>query len=75
MTGCHYCGSTDDTRPYGPGGTEVCFPCTTASPDRDARAGAAFTVQLDAAATAGEGTITLTERGPEPGIQDDADRA
>ncbi len=49
MTGCHYCGTTEHLRPYGPGGAPICFSCMKASPEREAEAGRNFAVQLDAA--------------------------
>lgn len=50
MSECYYCGSTDRAlRPYGPGGSWVCLPCITATPERDAAAGAVFGALLDAA--------------------------
>lgn len=50
MGTCHYCGPTDrELRPYGPGGSDVCFPCAMETPEREAAAKAAFGVQLDAA--------------------------
>jgi hypothetical protein len=46
---CHYCGQDEDTRPYGPGGAEICAPCSVATPERVAQTEAAFCVQMDAA--------------------------
>jgi hypothetical protein len=47
---CHFCQTTErDLRPYGPGGSWVCFPCATATPERDTAAQAAFGALLDAA--------------------------
>ena len=47
---CHYCGTDErELRPYGPGGSSICFPCMKASPEREAEAGRNFGAQLDAA--------------------------
>lgn len=52
--GCHYCGTTEkELRPYGPGGSNVCFPCATATPEREASAKSAFGALLD-----GVGAVT-----------------
>ena len=32
--GCEFCGEVRETRPYGPGGKEICFPCSEATPER-----------------------------------------
>lgn len=65
MTGtCHYCGPTDRAlRPYGPGGSTVCLPCVTATPERNAAAGAVFGTLLEAAAVFGP-VVLDTEKGP-----------
>ena len=60
---CHYCGKTNDLRPYGPKGAMVCFDCAM-RPERKAEAEYNFAVQLDAA-----GPIAMidgTEVGPYP---------
>lgn len=45
---CHYCGPTDrELRPYGPGGSTICFPCMTATPERESAAQNAFGALLD----------------------------
>lgn len=64
-SGCYYCGSTDDTRPYGPGASQVCFPCVTSDPERDAAAVAVFVAQLEAAAAISP-IVLLDEDGPNP---------
>ena len=50
---CHYCGEPEtrsrEMRPYGPGGSWVCFPCITASPLREKAAGEVFHALLDGA--------------------------
>lgn len=63
--GCHYCGTTEkDLRPYGPGGSMVCFPCATATPERDAAAKAAFGALLDAAGALTDVVAIGTDLGP-----------
>lgn len=70
---CYYCGPTDrELRPYGPGGSTVCFPCATATPEREAAAHGAFGALLDATSTLGL-TAIGTEAGPinvDPSILD-----
>jgi hypothetical protein len=66
---CHYCGPTDrELRPYGPGGSTVCFPCATATPERNAAAQGAFGALLDgSAAITTTGVIAIGEAdGPRP---------
>jgi len=58
---CHYCGTTKgDLRPYGPGGSSVCFPCVKNSPEREKVAREEFLRQLDAAGS----VVELTPNGP-----------
>lgn len=65
MSTCYYCGPTDkELRPYGPGGSEVCFPCATETPDREKAAAANFNALLDATNTLGPAVIG-GENGPE----------
>ena len=65
---CFFCGDAErETRPSGPGGAAVCFPCATETPEREAEAKAVYGVQLDAAAAAaGSGVVVLTADGPQP---------
>ncbi|GAA1138718.1 hypothetical protein [Nocardioides aquiterrae] len=67
---CHYCGTTekDDLRPYGPGGSWVCFPCATATPEREQQAKNAFGALLDGAAAMSPDNAVMigTEQGPRP---------
>lgn len=65
---CHYCGPTGrETRPYGPGGADICHPCMKATPEREAAAGAAFGALLESAEVIGGGvTVIGGARGPEP---------
>lgn len=61
---CHYCEATNDLRPYGPQGSMVCFPCATATPERNAEAKRNFLAQLD---VSGPGPVLIgTEAGPYP---------
>lgn len=64
---CHHCASRDSLRPYGPGGSFVCFPCAT-SPEHEEETRANYYVQLDAAAAVSPtGTVGIgTEEGPQP---------
>lgn len=66
--GCHYCGTTEGLRPYGPGGDPICFPCMKASPEREQEAQARYGLLLDANAVLGDGVVTIgTDEGPTPG--------
>lgn len=61
---CHYCGPTDrELRPYGPGGSTVCHPCATATPERERAAQGAYGALLEAAGSLGPVAIG-TEAGP-----------
>jgi hypothetical protein len=78
---CHYCGLTDDqlaalgrqTRPYGPGGADVCRPCVGDDPERLATAQAAYGALLDATAVISPtGAVVIGEpSGPRPLDPDD----
>lgn len=47
---CHYCGSSShEMRPYGPGGTSICYACATSTPEREAEAARNFLAQVLAA--------------------------
>lgn len=61
---CHYCGKTNDLRPYGPRGAMVCFDCAMSTPERKAETEHNFAVQLDAAGPVA--MIDGTEVGPYP---------
>ena len=66
---CHYCSTTDrDLRPYGPGGSWVCFPCTTETPEREKQAQSAFGALLDGSeAISPTGLVAIGEStGPRP---------
>lgn len=71
---CHYCGTPDDLRPYGPGGSWVCFPCATSTPEREADAAGAFTALLDATTAVAPVVAIGTEDGPVPFDPPQADR-
>lgn len=47
--GCHYCGTRDSTRPYGPGGARVCWDCAHETPEREVQTAAAMAAQYEAA--------------------------
>lgn len=73
--GCHYCGTTErELRPYGPGGSPLCFPCMTASPEREQAAKNTFGALVDAnEAISPTGVVTIggftteeAEQGPRP---------
>jgi hypothetical protein len=66
---CHFCGPTGrELRPYGPGGSLVCFPCATATPERDATSQSAFGALLDATeAISPSGAVAFGgAEGPQP---------
>ena len=73
MSGCFYCGTTDDLlRPYGPGGAPLCFPCLKSTPEREAQAGAAFGALLDAnAAMSPTGAVVLNDPELRPLLPDE----
>lgn len=78
MKPCHYCGKSreqllaegkrDPLRPYGPGGSWVCFGCATATPEREAAADATFGVLLQAnSLISPTGVVAIGEAdGPRP---------
>ena len=78
MKVCTYCGKGEpdrELRPYGPGGAWVCFPCATATPEREAQTGAAFGALLDAAGSMTPVVAVGTSTGPQPVTSvDDLDR-
>lgn len=71
MRSCVHCGTTtEELRPYGPGGSWVCFRCAM-KPENRATTEASFNALLDAAETVGDGVVTIgTEEGPVPGYPD-----
>lgn len=64
---CYYCPQTEDLRPYGPGGSWVCFPCGT-SPEHNAESEANFSVlYLTAKVLSPVGVVVIGEDGgPSP---------
>lgn len=71
MSACYYCKQTielRELRPYGPGGALVCFPCATATPEREQAAANAFMTLLDGAeAISPTGIVAIGEpNGPRP---------
>ena len=62
---CCYCPQTKDLRPYGPKGAWVCFPCATATPEREAEAHRQLGALFDACDRQGPISV-LTEAGPRP---------
>lgn len=65
---CHYCETTErELRPYGPEGSWVCFPCATATPEREHGTEAQFGLLLNAnQAISPSGATVLTTDGPVP---------
>ncbi len=64
MMKCHYCQTTSDLRPYGPGGSMVCFACAMQTPERKEETKRNFAVQLYA--SDGPACIDGTEVGVYP---------
>ena len=78
---CHYCGTTDtgkrlkkgddrctEMRPYGPGGSWVCYSCAFESPERKAVTEASLGALLEgSAAISPSGVVAIGEtEGPRP---------
>jgi hypothetical protein len=66
---CHYCGTTErELRPYGPGGSSICYLCMKADPDRERAAKHAYGALLDAAgAVSPDGVVVIgSSAGPQP---------
>lgn len=64
---CHYCGTTEkELRPYGPGGSNVCFQCAFATPERERETEAAFGSLLDANSMIADVIQIGSEEGPIP---------
>lgn len=67
---CCYCSLIADCRPFGPGGSQVCFACATdpAHPDREQSVGQAFLAQFRAAVAMSPEHAVLIDggNGPEP---------
>lgn len=75
MNICFYCGERTETRPYGPGGTDVCLPCVEADPEREKAAKANFhaLIEMAQAASPHGAAVIGTGLPPEPyvGFPDD----
>lgn len=67
---CIYCevsGKVKDLRPYGPGGSDICFACMKNSPEREEAAKNVFGALLNANDTIGGGVVSIgTSEGPVP---------
>src|SRR5262245_63890431 len=50
---CGVCGKPGDLRPYGAGGSPICFPCMKAKPEREAEADRQINRLLDEQGRAG----------------------
>jgi hypothetical protein len=60
MGQCHYCGPTEaELRPYGPGGSTVCFKCAMETPERKSATEAAFGALLEGASVFGTVVVGL----------------
>ena len=72
ITCCGVCKKQEDCRPYGTGGTQICFDCMKASPEREKEAVHQFKEQLLAASKV-SGAVIIDGIGgtgpmPMPGI-------
>lgn len=47
MSTCFYCHKIRETRPYGPGGVDICFPCMKEDSERERRAGEIFAQKIN----------------------------
>ena len=69
---CHFCGTTEsELRPYGPGGSDICFPCMKADPEREAAAQGAYGALLEAAGSMTGVASIGTSAGPQPVLEED----
>lgn len=73
ITRCETCNEAGELRPYGPGGSLICFDCAFATPETTAQTEAAFHTQIEAAEAMSDVGVTLIggESGPEPLMKDD----
>lgn len=62
---CSYCQQPGDLRPYGPKGTLVCFPCATATPERETETATQFITMLYSALDASDTGVVIMD--PENG--------
>lgn len=70
---CYLCGSSRETRPYGPDRLWVCWPCRARDPKLNKICEAVFAGLLQTAKevsikTCGKSCIVLTQEGPKPGF-------
>lgn len=68
MATCQTCSNefeADDLRPYGPGGSLICFPCAM-SPERKKQTEANLSAQMDAAMAQSNIVIIGEPTGPRP---------
>ena len=74
MIACCHCGTTEQLRPYGPGGAPICFACAQASPERKAETEAAMAAIFNASAAMSDiGAVLLhSESGFHPFTSADA---
>jgi len=63
MTICSECGKDKDCRPYGKGGSMVCFPCAMKNEEETEKN---FLLQLEAAAQVSNVVVLGEESGPRP---------
>lgn len=62
---CYYCeGNEEETRPYGPGGTDVCFTCAMSTPERREVTSNNFHAQLSMVAAVSDTIVIGTDKGP-----------
>ena len=62
---CYHCGPTDrELRPYGPGGSNICYPCATETPERETAVDRAFGALLDATAAVTDIVVIGQPQGP-----------
>jgi hypothetical protein len=76
MKKCFYCEQDkEDIRPYGPGGSYICFDCTISTPEREALAHAQFDLQMEAAAQHSSVVVVGEDGGVRPATQDEINEA
>ena len=64
---CCHCGTTSkELRPYGPGGTWVCFPCAMGTPERKSEAERQLGAALNAAERSDDVIMIGEATGPRP---------
>lgn len=67
---CVHCEKNDEeTRPYGPGGTDVCFTCAMATPERKEQTANAFIALIEAVDATGVTPTIGSSVGPAPMAQ------